>query len=124
LDATNKLDFKYKIQTWSINDVKVKGLKQFRTQFPPVSCDYEVWEQSQGASKRVMFSPCPPPAVWRKRGPVLEERIVLEAAKAWEDAHKALGKNLSVQQIDEMYGLAVPPAKPKVEKNYSGLLGG
>lgn len=121
-----KLDFKYTLKTWAINEAKLKQLKRFKDQFPTVSCDYLVWNEKHGASDRTNFSPCPPPARWRSRGTVLIDMIMNETLKPWEKVDRTIGKNFSVQQIDEMFGIAPrqqAPEKPKVERTFSQILG-
>lgn len=125
-DAGNKLDFKYDLKTWGINDSKIKGLKQFTRKFPPVNCDYEVWIEKVGMSERVKFSPTSPPAYWMTKGPAFQERVLAEAAKLYDmgSVARTIGRDLSVKDIDELCGLAV--AKPKAapaERNFAGLLG-
>jgi len=124
LDEKYKLDFKYEIKTWAINDTKMKSLKQYTNRFPLINCDYEVWTQKRGAADITMFSPCAPPAMWMSRGPVLEKKVMDEAEAIWGTVPRTLGKDLTVEELDRMcLGVSSSPPKAKTEKNFSGLLG-
>jgi len=124
LDDQHKLDFKFEFRTWAINDSKMKGLKAFKNKFPPISCDYEVSEQMQGQSKRVIFSPCNGTALWLSRGPVLEQEVLDAVDPMWEKISRTIGRDMTIAEIDTLCGKAPAGNKPKTtEKSFAGLIG-
>jgi len=124
LDETHKLDFKYEFKSWSLSDSRMRAWKQFHNQNPPINTDYEVWTQKQGNSDRLQFSPCKGDSLWSQRGQVLVKKILNEGVKEWGSIAKSLGRDVSIDEIDKMFGVAVAKTQAQnTEKNFAGLLG-
>jgi hypothetical protein len=124
LDASNKLDFKYSLKTWTLSDPKMREWKRFKDQNPLVCTDYEVWTEKQGAADRIKFSPCRGDAKWMTKGPSLLSKVLKEGGKMWDDVGKRLGKDLSINDIDTMFGQTNSRKVAPNERNFSGLLTG
>lgn len=124
LDDKNKLDFKYKFCTWTLTDSQMRAWKQFHKKNPPVSTDYEINTVKQGNADRVNFTPCRGDALWTKRGPVLQKKILKEGAKVWATISKTLGKDLPVTEIDQMFLGSAAKKSGSNERDFKGLIGG
>lgn len=123
--GAGKLNFKYRIVTWSCADTKMKDWKQFHKNFPLISCDYECFTEKVGNSDRVKFAPVGP-ALWSAIDPTFTKKIIDEGAKKWEHVGRSLGRDLSVAEIDQMYkvsgGASISSAVN--ERSFEGLLAG
>ena len=124
IDKDHKLDFKYTFKYWNLSDPKMREWKRFKDQNPLVGTDYEVWTEKQGVADRIKFSPCRGDAKWMTKGSTLLSKIVKEGSKFWDEAGKKIGKDLSIQDIDTMFGQNSGRRSTASEKNFSQLLGG
>jgi len=125
LDATNKLDFSYSIMRWSMNETRMREIKQHTTEFPMISSDFKIWTETQGKSERMKVAPCSGPATWMTKGPVFIKMMLKESKEIWPKVAPGLGKDLSTKDIDIMFtGSSSEEAKGNSEANYSQLLSG
>ena len=81
-----------------------------------------------GQSDRAQFSPAGrDTALWTRRGPQLQSKIVKDASELWKNINKALGRNFTLDEIDAMLLGAAPSAQTRSfvpsERDFSGLLG-
>jgi len=122
LDDKHTLDFKYQIQTWILSDSRMRAWKEHYKTSPLITSDYVVW---LAANKQIKFSAVQGQALWMAKGPILFKKILKEGAAAWDGAARWIGKNFSIEEIDQMYGINQKgsPAKPAMEeKDYDDLL--
>lgn len=111
LDAENRLDFRYSMRLWGLSDGKIKGWKSFSKGFPLICSDYEVWTEKVGNADRVKFAPCQGQALWTQRGMTLQNMILKEGRKLWDEnggAARTIGRNFSLEEIDKMFGITPP----------------
>jgi hypothetical protein len=132
LGGGHKLNFKYELKPWSINDAKTRAWKEHSRTNPVIRNDYMVWTQKEGLYDRTKFSPAGP-ALWRN-DPVVMQRIIKEAAKMYANLPKLIAKDFTVDEIIEMLsggqqqggrGKAAPTATTMTEEvDFASLLGG
>ena len=96
----HKLNFKYELKPWSINDAKTRAWKEHSRTNPVIKNDYMVWTQKEGLYDRTKFSPAGP-ALWRT-DPMVMQRIIKEAAKMYANLPKLIAKDFTVDEIVEM----------------------
>jgi hypothetical protein len=125
-DPVNKLDFRYHLVPWAVNDSKMRELKRIQGQFPPIDSDYLVWTEKQGATDRMKANAAGrEKALWTLKGDVFKSRVVKEAASLWEGINRTLGRNFSMDEIDQMLTGAAPvqtPKKTTTERQFGALL--
>jgi hypothetical protein len=100
LGGGHKLNFKYDLKSWSINDAKTRAWKEHSRTNPVIKTDYHVWTAKEGLYDRTKFSPAGP-ALWRE-DPMVMQRIIKEAGKIYENLPKFIAKDFSVDEIVEM----------------------
>jgi hypothetical protein len=96
----HKLNFKYELKPWSINDAKTRAWKEHSRTNPVIKNDYMVWTQKEGLYDRTKFSPAGP-SLWRQ-DPMVMQRIIKEAAKMYVNLPKLIAKDFTIAEIVEM----------------------
>lgn len=132
LGGGHKLNFKYELKPWSINDAKTRAWKEHSRSNPVIKNDYLVWTQKEGLYDRTKFSPAGP-ALWRQDSAVMT-RIIKEAAKMYANLPKLIAKEFTVDEIVDMMsgnqpggrgGRQAAPSATTIpeEINFADLLG-
>lgn len=101
LPGGHKLDFRYTMKVWSLNDAKIRAWKEQTRNNPLIFTDFEVWTEQQGKSPRVKFSPCGP-ATWRRNEGV-KRRVIAEARKVYAALGRLIAKDFEVDDILAMF---------------------
>jgi hypothetical protein len=131
LGGGHKLNFKYELKPWSINDAKTRAWKEHSRTNPVIKNDYLVWTQKDGLYDRTKFSPAGP-ALWRNDSAVMN-RIIKEGAKMYANLPKLIAKDFTIDEIVEMLSgnqqggkgkQGAPTATTMPEEiDFAGLLG-
>jgi hypothetical protein len=99
LDVGNgeKMDFKYFMKPWSINQYKVDCWKEHARKNPLIFCDYEVYSEKIKKYAETKFVPAGP-AVWR-RNPGTMRRIIREARKIYAELERSIAREFSIEEL-------------------------
>jgi hypothetical protein len=99
LDVGNgdRLDFKYFMKPWSVNQYKVDTWKEHSRKNPLIFCDYEIYTEKVKKYSETKFTPAGP-AVWRKN-PGVMRRIVREARKFYAELERSMARDFSVEEL-------------------------